>query len=155
MTLIIILLIAGFILVGAEVLLPGGILGVIALVLIIAATIIATNTYGGGAGMLVLFAGGLGSLTTFFAMFKFIAVSPSGGGLRLDSAITGNASGETIDPALIGQSGVATTKLVPNGLVTIGDNDMQAHSEDGYVDIGESVTIQDIRNGDLIVRKTV
>ena len=94
MTLIIILLIAGFILVGAEVLLPGGILGVIALVLIIAATIIATNTYGGGAGMLVLFAGGLGSLITFFAMFKFIAVSPSGGGLRLDSAITGNASGE-------------------------------------------------------------
>ena len=155
MTLIIILLILGLALVGAEVLLPGGILGIIALILFISAAIVASNAFGGSIGMLILLGAGVGSVVVFFGMFKFVAVSQSGGGLRLDSTIDGNTSGQTIDPSLVGQSAITATKLVPNGLVTIGDKDMQAHSEDGYVEVGTNVTIHGIRNGDLIVRKSI
>lgn len=155
MTLVLILLILGFILVAAEVLLPGGILGIIALGLFIAATIVASSNFGSMAGMLVFAGAALGSLITFFGMFKFIAISPSGGGLRLDSKISGTSSSKKIDPSLIGQSGTTTTKMAPNGLVSIADNDHPAHSEDGFLDAGIRVTVHAIRNGNLVVRKTL
>lgn len=155
MTLIITLLIIGFVLVAAEVLVPGGILGIFAFIVFVAATIVASNAYGGSAGLLVFCGSILGSVATFLGMFKYVAISKNGGGLRLDAAIEGNASGQTLDPSLIGQSGVTTTKLVPNGLVSVGDQDFQAHSEDGYIESGESVTIHGIRHGDVLVRKSI
>ncbi|MGB0371102.1 MAG: NfeD family protein [Opitutales bacterium] len=155
MTLILILLVLGFILVGAEVLLPGGILGLIALIVFVIATVVATNTYGGTGGLITFAASALGSAITFFSIFKWVAISPSGGGLRLDAAINGNSSSQSLDPALVGQTGVTATKMAPNGLVSVGDQDLQAHSEDGFLDIGTAVTIHGIRHGNIVVRKTV
>lgn len=155
MTLIVILLIAGFILVAAEVLLPGGILGIIALGVFAGAIVLAATNFGSSAALAVFGVALLGSVGVFFSMFKYIAVSKGGAGLRLDSAVEGNASGTTLDPELIGQNGTATTKLVPNGLVSVGSQDLQAHSEDGYIDVGTPVIINGIRNGNIIVRKAI
>ena len=155
MTLIVILLIAGFILVGAEVLLPGGVLGIIALGVFIGAISLAAVDFGSSAALAVFAVTLIGSCITFFSMFKYIAISKSGAGLRLDAAVDGNASGSPIDPALIGQSGTTATKLVPDGLVSVGDQNLQAHSEDGFIDVGAAVKIHGIRNGNIVVRKAV
>ncbi|MEM7672195.1 MAG: NfeD family protein [Verrucomicrobiota bacterium] len=155
MTLVIVLLVIGFILVGAEVLLPGGILGILALVLFIIATSIAATSYGSNAGLLTFASAFIGSIITFFSMFKWVAVSPKGGGLRLDAAIQGHATSQSVDPALVGQNGIASTKMAPDGLISVGDQDLQAHSEDGFLEIGTQVTIHAIRHGNLVVRKTV
>jgi membrane-bound ClpP family serine protease len=54
---------------------------------------------------------------------------------------------------LIGIHATAVTRMSPTGVVKIADNYLEARSEDGFIDSGESVVIIAERDSRLIVRR--
>jgi len=153
MSTIIGLILAALVLVFFEVILPGGILGVIAAVCIIIATWLAGAEFGAfGAALTFLGAAAAVALLVFIE-FKILARTSLGRAFFLKSSVTGHSNVEKATPEIIGKEGVAVTRLNPSGKVAIDGQTFEAASRDGYIDAGAPVRVAAQDNFKLIIEK--
>jgi membrane-bound ClpP family serine protease len=153
MTLILGLILAALVLIFFEVILPGGILGLLAMLCIIGATWVGFAEYGAVGGAATF----LGSLIAVgllvFVEFKLMANSKWGEGFFLGSKVTGHSNVAQGEDSIIGQEATTITRLNPSGKIAIDGRSYEAYSQDGYIDSGETVIVAKRDNFKLIIKK--
>lgn len=153
MTPILGLILAALILIFFEVILPGGILGLLALLCVLGATWIGAANYGALGGALT-FLGSLAAVVLLvFVEFKLMANSKWGKGFFLGSSVTGHSNVAQGEDSIIGQEATALTRLNPSGKIAIDGLPYEAYSQDGYIDSGETVVVAQRDNFKLIIKK--
>jgi membrane-bound serine protease (ClpP class) len=135
-----------------EVILPGGVLGVMAALCLIAATILTQMDYGIWAAVGVFFGAGLSAIALVMIQFKLLKNTSLGNAFFLKESVTGH-TGPTTEVSLIGKEGVALTRLNPSGRVTIEGKTYDASSQDGYVDAKQAIIVVEQNNFKLTIRK--
>ena len=147
------LLVAAFILVFFEVILPGGILGIIAVLCVILASWFAGAEYGAGIGVLTLAGSALAIAILVFIEFKLLARTSLGSAFFLKSSVTGHSNIAPAEAAIIGKEGSALTRLNPSGKVAIDGQSYEAHSQDGYIEADQAIQVVAQDNFKLIIKK--
>jgi membrane-bound ClpP family serine protease len=153
MSSIIALIVAALILVFFEVILPGGILGLVAAICIIIASWIAGAEYGAGGAILTFLVSVLAVGLLIYIEFKLLARTSLGNAFFLKSSVTGHSNRAQAASSVVGQEGVAITRLNPSGKVAIAGETYQAHSQDGYIEVDTPITVADQDNFKLIIKK--
>lgn len=157
MTTIIVLALAGIILISAEIIAPGGILGIAGAICLMVSFAMAYGEFGlHGASF---FAVGTCIMTVIivFVEFKLLKKTRLGRSFFL-SSVSGGAAGTPSNPdalteALVGESAEALSTLAPMGLVLVKGKQYQAVCEDGLVNKGQDLKVVQQDKFRLIVRK--
>ena len=153
MSTIIGLLVAAFILVFFEVILPGGILGILAALCVILASWFAGDQYGAGVGILTFVGSATAIAILAFVEFKLLARTSLGRAFFLKSSVTGHSNIAPAEASIIGKKGSALTRLNPSGKVAIDGQTYEAHSLDGYIEAGQSILVAAQDNFKLNIKK--
>ena len=154
MIFIVLLVVAALVLVFFEVILPGGILGLMALGCVIGATILGYMDYGALGGITVFVASLLAVTILIFLEFKLLAKTKLRKGFFLDKSITGHSNEEPAEDSITGQEGITLTRLNPTGRVEIEGESYEAFSQDGYLEANEQITVVAKDNFKLIIKKS-
>ena len=147
------LLVAAFILVFFEVILPGGILGIMAALCVIFASWTAGVEYGAGIGILTFVGSALAIGILVFIEFKLLARTSLGSAFFLKSSVTGHSNIAPAEAAIIGMEGITLTRLNPSGKVAIHGQSYEAHSQDGYIEADQAIQVVAQDNFKLIIKK--
>ena len=111
MKLIILFILATLVLTFLELLLPGGILGVLAAVSLLIATWFGFESYGFFGGLTVFFGTLVALAALSFFEFKLMAKTSYGRKFFLNTAIEGRSNKAQAENSIIGQTGIALTRL--------------------------------------------
>ena len=155
MTALIVLLYAiGIILVLFEVIVPGGVLGVLGALCLMGGCGVAFYQFGLTGGLVGLFSAlallGLG----LFIEFRLLPRTRLGRRMFLGAAVTGRSTQSPDDKNLVGRAGETVTALAPSGIVVIDGRKYEAFSQSGFVERGAHVVVRAYDNFRLIVEKT-
>ncbi|MGB0263533.1 MAG: NfeD family protein [Opitutales bacterium] len=148
------LIIGALVLIFWEVLLPGGLLGLLAAGCIVAATALAIQDYGLWVG------GGLFVGTVVFALlmtileFKWFAQTQYGKRFFLGRSVEGHSNVCKADASIIGQSGTTLTRLNPSGRVLVDGQSYEAISQDGYIEAQQAIRVVSQDSFKLIIQKS-
>lgn len=150
MTLIATLFVVGVILLGFEVFIPGGILGVLAGLAMLAGSALAFIDFGVTGGLIastiaVVMVGGM-----LYFEFKILPKTAFGQRLFLKAAVDGTSS-PARDRDYVGTSGVTLTSMGPTGYVEIDGKRFEAFSRSGFLEPGVPVDVVGTDNFSLIV----
>lgn len=154
MTGVVLLFALGLVLLFFEVFVPGGVLGVLGGILMLAGCGVAFAEFGvnGGAAATVLAVALIG-LTLYFELFV-LPRTAFGRKLFLDRAI---AARSQPPPAraeeIVGAAGEALTTLAPSGYVLVGGKKYEAASQSGLLPRGSPVRVTGLDNFRLLVSK--
>jgi len=152
MSVILILIVVALVLIAFEIILPGGILGVIAGLCVIAATVLANIDYGIWMAVAVFFSSAVLIITLILIEFKLLKNTSLGNAFFLKNSVTGH-TGPTTDVSLVGKHGMAVTRLNPSGKVTIEGKNYEANSQDGYIEAKQEISVVAQNNFKLTIRK--
>ena len=150
MTLIAILFVTGVILLGAEVFIPGGILGVLAVLAMVGGTVLSFVDYGLTGGLLAM---GIAIAMVGAVLFFEFAILPKtqlGQRLFLKASIDGTSAPKR-EREYVGSTGVAVTALGPTGTIEIDGKRHEAFSRSGFLEAGVDVEVVGEDNFRLIV----
>ena len=147
------LLVAAFILVFFEVILPGGILGTIAALCVILASWFAGAEYGAGVGILTFVGSAAVIAILVFIEFKLLARTSLGSAFFLKSSVTGHSNIAPAEASITGKKGTALTRLNPSGKVAIDGKSYEAQSQDGYIEANQAIQVVAQDNFKLIIKK--
>ena len=153
MTVIIALILAALVLVFFEVLVPGGILGILGLLCIVGATWVGAANYGALGGALTFVAAVAAVVFLIFIEFKLMKNTSFGNRFLLGSTVTGHSNMAQGEESIIGREATTITRMNPSGKVAIDGRSYEAHSQDGYIDSGETVVVAKRDNFKLIIKK--
>jgi len=153
MTLILILILVALILTFFEVILPGGILGLIALGCVIFATILGYNEYGVVGALCVLVCSFIAIITLIFIEFKLLAKSKFGNGFFLNKSITGHSNQDVTPENILNKEGITITRLNPSGKILIEGESYAASSQDGYIEADQPIKVVSKDNFKFIIKK--
>jgi membrane-bound serine protease (ClpP class) len=136
----------------AEVFIPGGIIGAVGLVSLIAACGFAIEAFGIGNGLglslgliLVMLAGG----------FLWLVNMPKS---RLGKRFSLQASLDTAkssdgQPDLVGKTGVAETDLRPSGFARVDGEKLDVVANRGFIESGTAIEIAEVHGSRIVVRE--
>ena len=147
------LLVAAFILVFFEVILPGGILGTIAALCVILASWFAGAEYGAGIGFLTFVGSAAAIAILVYIEFKLLARTSIGSAFFLKSSVTGHSNIAPAEVSITGKKGTSLTRLNPGGKVAIDGRLYEAHSQDGYIEADQPIQVVAQDNFKLIIKK--
>jgi membrane-bound ClpP family serine protease len=152
MTLIVLLFSIGIVLVAAEVIVPGGILGTLGAILFFAGCVLTFMAYGNWAGFTtIIVALAIGCLAIFLE-FWILPKTKIGKRAFLNAEVTGVSAAigkEALD--LIGKSAEALTMLSPSGYVRVDGQRYEAFCQSGQVPAGATLQVIGADNFRLIV----
>ena len=152
MTLIITLIAVGILLLAIEVLIiPGfGFAGVIGLLSIIGAVILAFVEYGQVTGLIVL---GCVILITSVATWLILR-SNTWKNISLRDIISSKVDSAPEEKGLsVGTQGVAISRLAPSGMARFGKTDTEVRSRSGMIDSGKAIEIVTTDDSKIIVKQ--
>ena len=153
MTLIILLFTIGLILLAAEVLVPGGILGIAGGVVLFAGCVVSFVQLGSTGGLIAVCAALIAAALVFFVQFKILPKTRIGKRFFLSREISGSSAALGNDARdLIGKTALSTTVLSPSGYVTIDGKRYEAVSQSGQIVPGTELIVSDTNNFQLTVR---
>lgn len=141
MTLLLILVGATLVLTFLELLLPGGVLGVLAAISLLVATWLGFDSYGFFGGITVFFGTLVALVILTFVEFRLMAKTPYGRRFFLDTSIDGHSNKAQAEDSIIGKKGIALTRLNPSGRVSIGNKNYEAYSQDGFIEDGQEIAV--------------
>jgi len=144
---------AAVLLVFFEVLLPGGVLGVLSALCLLAASWIGYDTYGLMAGGAVFFGTILLMIVLVLVEFKLLGKTSFGQKFFLKSAIEGHTRAPVAEAAVIGKEGMTLTRLNPSGKIAIEGKSYEAYSQDGYIEPDQAIAVVAQDNFKLIIKK--
>lgn len=136
-----------------ELLLPGGILGVLAAICLLTSTWLGFENYGVLAGISVFFGTLVVLVILTFAEFKLMAKTSYGRKFFLNTSIEGRSNKAQAEDSIIGKKGIALTRLNPSGKVSINHKNYEAHSQDGFIENGHDIAVVAQDNFKLTVKK--
>lgn len=145
------LLLAGLFLLALEVLLPGLVAGIVGLLCLGAAVVLAYRDFGVPGGNAVLAITGTLLVVGTFVWFRFFPRSALG--QRFVSQGTVGDIG-TERPELLEQTGTALTHLRPSGAALIGGRRVDVVTEGPMVERGSPVRVVAVEGIRVVVRKT-
>jgi len=150
MSLIFGLLLLSAVLIGFEVILPGGVLGFAGILVFFGACFLGQVYYGWPGAIITFFGGGVFHGVFLFIGYKWFPNTPLGKEFIVEKEITG-ASNKGIPESVIGQSCISITPLRPTGLVLLGETQYEAISKDGYVDADTHLIVKAKDNFRVVV----
>ena len=148
------LIVGTLILVALEVFLPGGVLGLAAVLCLLIASYLSLTDYGVFAAAMVFFGTVFASLALAVCQFHFLAKTAYGQKLFLRKSVEGRTERENGHDGMIGMSGETLTRLNPTGMILINGKNYEAFSRDGYIAKNESVRVIGRDNFQLIIQKS-
>lgn len=154
-SLILVLAFLGIVLLIAEIIVPGGVVGVLGLIcLTISVVLSLTSSEVADAGGWVppTLVGGI-VLATLAAVFGFMRLMRAGFMARHMSLKSSIQRPEQERRSLIGSHGTALTDLRPQGRVEVGGRQMPGRSERGVIQAGTAVEVVALEFGEPVVRK--
>ncbi len=152
MTLMILLFAAGILLLGVEVIVPGGILGAIGGLLMLAASAMAYVQFGAGGGTMAVTLAIALALLAILIEIRVLPASRLGRRVYLSKQITGVSAALGVEARdLIGQAAVAQTMLSPSGYVQVNGHRYEAFCQAGQVPVGAALVVIGADNFRLIV----
>lgn len=151
MTAIVLLLSIGIVLVLLEVIVPGGVLGVLGVLAMLGGCVLAFFDLGAEGGWVATAtaAGALG--LSLFIEFKILPRTRWGKKLFLDRSIDGASQENPAAQSIVGRTGEAVTMMAPSGYVTIEGRRYEAVSQSGLIAKGAGVRVVGVDNFQLIV----
>jgi membrane-bound ClpP family serine protease len=147
------LILAALVMVFFEVILPGGILGVIAALCIIVATWLAGAQFGAAIALLTFVGSAVAVGLLVFIEFKLLARTSLGSAFFLKSSVTGHSNTAPAEASILGEVGVSLTRLNPSGKVAIHGQSYEAYSQDGYIEADQPIAVVSQDNFKLIIKK--
>lgn len=148
------LLLAASVLLFLEVLLPGGILGLLAAGCVIAATVLTGLEYDWVTAALVFMASILVGLVLVVVEFRLFAKTRFGKRFFLTRTVEGRSCTAQSKEDLVGKSGLTLTRLNPLGRVEIEGHTYEAQARDGYLEAGVAITVHSQDNFKLIIEQS-
>ncbi len=146
------LLTAGFLMIVLEMFLPGGIMGLLGALAIVAGIVYAFTELGPGVGTTVLVAAALAGIVMFALWMHFFPRSPVGKRLTLNSSMSGGTS--SADHAgLLGRTGHAITILRPSGTAEIEGLRADVVAETGVIASGATIEVVKADGMRIVVRE--
>jgi membrane-bound serine protease (ClpP class) len=138
--LIITLFVVGFLLLAAEVFLPGLIVGTIGLLCLVASVVLVFNDYGASAGMLAAFVVGGLTVTGFVVWLNIFPRTFVGRRIML---FTRQVPGGSVSDhqALVGESGEAITPLRPSGTARIAGKRVDVTAVGDFLEQGANLVV--------------
>jgi len=153
MSTVIVLLILGLLLLAAEIVVPGGVLGIVGGVLLLVGVIVAFNTLDQMHAFIVLGIALLAGVGVFVLEFTVLPRSRVAKALSMTATVRGTS--QAIDPSavagLIGHEAVARSKLVPSGYVVVDGRQYEAWCRDGAAEPETRLRVVGVDNFRLIV----
>jgi len=153
-TLYLVLVVAGFILIAAEIFIPGAILGILGVLSLMSAAILGFSVFGARNGFLS--AGGLLIAGTIFLYLwvKYCPTSFLGKWFTLQESGKEFKSFDDSMNALVGKTGVAHSDLRPSGIAVIDSNKIDVISEAGFIAHGSNIKVIQVVGSRVVVRQT-
>ena len=152
-TLFIILLLAGLLLMGSEIFVPGGVLGVIGAGALVGAVAVGFVAFGPQQGVLAAL-----SILVFLGIsivlwMQLIPRTRLGKTLTLSADTAGYKSAKTPYNELRGKEGEALSSLGPSGLIKLDGKRMDAIAEGNWIEQGARVRVVQITGNHITVRE--
>jgi len=144
-------LIAGLLLVGAEIFVPGGILGImggLALLGAIIAGFVAFRGYGGWIAFSIVFLVGI-------AMFLWIKIFPNtriGRRMTVSTDLAASKGTQSGLQELMGRQGTALSSLRPSGFARIDGKRVDVITQGEMLSKGDTVVVVDVESNRVVVR---
>jgi membrane-bound ClpP family serine protease len=152
-TLIILLFTIGLILLAAEVLVPGGILGGAGGLALLAGCIVSFIELGASGGLIAVVAAMLAAFVVFYIQFRLLPKTRIGKRFFLKREITATSTAlQDSARDLIGKAALSATVLSPSGYVTIDGKRYEAVSQSGQIAPGSELEVVDANHFQLTVR---
>lgn len=149
MTIILTLCVIGIAAVLAEIVLPGGVLGVLGALCLVGAVVATFVTHGTTAGVLAAIALVIFGLLALIAWMRWFHRLPFTRGLVLHET-AGRSPAAPDSP--VGREGIALTDLMPSGRAGFGDEKFDVIAEGAPIRKGEAVTVTGTSGPTLVVR---
>ncbi|WP_411826633.1 NfeD family protein [Luteolibacter sp. AS25] len=153
MTLIIILFTIGILLLAAEVLVPGAILGLAGGVLLFTGCVLSFVQLGLTEGIIAIACTIVAALIVFYIQFKILPKTPFGKRFFLNEEVDGTSSALSNDAReLIGKTAKSVTVLSPSGYILIDGKRYEATSQSGQIPAGTDLLVTEANHFQLTVR---
>lgn len=153
MTLIIILFAAGLFLLAAEVLVPGGILGIAGGLALFAGCVVSFLRLGPSGGLIAVVVAMLAAFVVFYIQFKILPKTRAGKRFFLKREISATSTAlQDSARDLVGKAALSATVLSPSGYVTIDGKRYEAVSQSGQIAPGIELEVVDANHFQLTVR---
>ena len=146
------LILAGILLLGAEIFLPGLIAGILGVLCLMAAAVRTWVLYGPNAGLGLLGGELFLGIILFLCWMRFFPKSGFGRALSLDIA-SAPASTDSSKPDLTGTTGKTLSLLRPSGTARINGRRMDVISEGLPIPPDTDITVVKVEGERIIVRK--
>ncbi len=154
MTAIILFFALGLVLLFFEVIVPGGVLGIIGGVLMLVGCGLAFAAHGfGGGALAVLIAAALLGLTFYIELYV-LPRTRLGRKMFLDESVRGASHAPpAVAAEVVGEFGETLTPLAPSGFVLVGGKRYEAASQSGMLPKGASIKVVGVDTFRLTVTK--
>ena len=153
MTLIILLFSIGLFLLAAEVLVPGGIFGIVGGIILFAGCVVSFIQLGADGGLVAVVVAICAAFLVFFIQFKILPKTRAGKRFFLSREISATSTALQDDARdLVGKTALSATVLSPSGYVTIDGKRYEAVSQSGQIAPGTELEIIDANHFQLTVR---
>jgi membrane-bound ClpP family serine protease len=153
MSLIVSLIVGALALAFFEVILPGGLLGVLSALCLLVATWLGYETYGVLGAASVFFGTIVAMVVLIFIEFKLLAKTSFGQKFFLNTTVTGHTRNEVAEVDIAGKEGRTLTRLNPSGKVAVDGKSYEAYSQDGYIERDQAIAVVAQDNFKLIIKK--
>ncbi len=144
------LLLAGFVLIGMEIFIPGGILGIFGTVAWIVAAVVGWRNFPDPWNMVSAFALLFAGIFTFVVWIRYFPRSRIGKGLSLADSTAAYKAHDTMAPP-VGAIGEAISTLRPSGIARFDGKRFDVVADGEWIDAGASIRIASISGGHISV----
>ena len=146
------LLLAGFVLIGMEIFIPGGILGIFGSIAWISAAVVGWKNFPEPWNMISGFALLVFGVLTFFIWIRYFPKSRVGKSLSLDESM-GDYKSHKEDGLEVGMAGEAVSTLRPSGIALFDGRRVDVVADGEWIEAGQSVKISSTSGGHVSVVK--
>jgi membrane-bound serine protease (ClpP class) len=153
MTTILLLSVIGIIAVIAELVLPGGILGVIGAICLLGAVVATFVSYGATAGTIALAAVVALGLVTLRIWMRYFHRLPFTKQLVLNETVGVDEHVPAL-ASLVGRTGITVTELMPSGRAEIDGEKFDVMAEGAAIRRGATIIVVETRGPSVMVRET-
>jgi membrane-bound serine protease (ClpP class) len=151
--LFIILVLAGLLMMGAEIFVPGGILGIVGAMALMGAMAVGFAAFGPKNGMLAALAIVVFLGVSIVLWMQLVPRTRLGKNLTLSTDTAGYKSSTSSMRELVGKEGVALTPLGPAGLARIDGKRIDVVAEGKWIDTGARVRVVHVTGSHVAVRE--
>lgn len=146
------LLLAGFVLIGLEIFIPGGILGIFGAIAWLFAAIIGWRNFPDPWNLISAASLLLAGVATFFAWIKYFPKSRAGKSLSLQENSAAYKSHKLADLA-VGTPGKALSTLRPSGIAIFDGKRVDVVADGEWIEAGQDIKVSSTSGGHVSVVK--